>query len=580
MPRLGPGLRWAVPRLAIAAAAVLSIVALAGAAGAQKTPDELFLSPMAAPPGETVKAWGTTSVCPGSPNGPGLVELVWWERDVVGTARAKPGGSFSGSLTVPVTAEEDAHLVQARCVGTSTFFAQSPFEVIPPPTQPSSVPPPVPDGPTPRRATPRPQTATPTAAPQPAPRGTGGSPEVAPVPAGPESAPVGGGSYGGGPAASATNLDASVPTAAAGAAGERAPTDEGRLRRSAFAASVPDVTELTHDLGAVLGSLALAGLLILLVGFPAELFNKTLEENYDEVRGWFPWARRVRSAPSIGRTILRFAAFALIATAVYSLLDPEFGLDVGGLALAVGLLAAIVVTTLVFELPIGAYLRRATGEVVFLRTFPGALVVAVGLLAMSRVADFQPGYVYGIFAGYALIGAGRVSRASDGRSVALASVCLGVVSVAAWLAWTPVNDAAQQDPGVGILILDSVLVAIFVAGLETLAIGLAPVRFLDGHKLASWSRPLWLLVQGVAMFGFVYVLLRPETGGLETSGEAPVVGMLALFTAFGVASALFWAYFRFRSDHDAAPAAPVQDEFPSSWYTPDREAVATTRRSS
>jgi hypothetical protein len=54
-------------------------------------------------------------------------------------------------------------------------------------------------------------------------------------------------------------------------------------------------------------------------------------------------------------------------------------------------------------------------------------------------------------------------------------------------------------------------------------------------------------------FGFVHILLRPDSGYVaSTSSRTTVIG---LFIVFGVLSLGFWAYFRFRPARAPAPAA-------------------------
>lgn len=67
-------------------------------------------------------------------------------------------------------------------------------------------------------------------------------------------------------------------------ADERAAQDHTRPVLSTRVATARD---LPWRPGAVLVSALLALLLVLLMPFPAALFNATLEANYDEVRGWF-----------------------------------------------------------------------------------------------------------------------------------------------------------------------------------------------------------------------------------------------------------------------------------------------------
>jgi hypothetical protein len=74
----------------------------------------------------------------------------------------------------------------------------------------------------------------------------------------------------------------------------------------------------------ILQSLALAAVLIPFLmpfaGFPADIFNKILEENYDEIRGWF---RRLRIVTLRVPPLGQFAGFAVIAALLTALVDVD-----------------------------------------------------------------------------------------------------------------------------------------------------------------------------------------------------------------------------------------------------------------
>ncbi len=133
----------------------------------------------------------------------------------------------------------------------------------------------------------------------------------------------------------------------------------------------------------------------------------------------------------------------------------------------------------------------------------------------------------------------------------MATLVLLGASVAAWFAWVPVANAANEPgAGMGILVLDAVLSAIFVCGLEAAVLGLIPLRFLDGHRLFIWRRVLWAIVFFVGAFAFVHLLLRPGSN-FQGSTNAPVIVVLVLFFAFALFSVAFWGYFRFRKPREA-----------------------------
>jgi uncharacterized membrane protein YidH (DUF202 family) len=84
-------------------------------------------------------------------------------------------------------------------------------------------------------------------------------------------------------------------------------------------------------------------------------------------------------------------------------------------------------------------------------------------------------------------------------------------------------------------------------------IGLIPLRFLPGARLAGWSRTAWAITFGVAVFGLVEVMLRPESASAH-SGSASIATAIVLFVVFGGSSLAFRGYFSLRKrgarEHD------------------------------
>ena len=122
-----------------------------------------------------------------------------------------------------------------------------------------------------------------------------------------------------------------------------------------------------------------------------------------------------------------------------------------------------------------------------------------------------------------------------------------VLSLGAWIAWLPIAEkAARPRAGLAVLVGDALLAGVFVTGLEALAFGLMPMKFLDGHSIKSWSTLAWAALFGLSMLGFVHILLNPNNRYIHTSSTVPLLTVVGLFAGFGLFSVSFWAYFRFR----------------------------------
>jgi hypothetical protein len=324
-------------------------------------------------------------------------------------------------------------------------------------------------------------------------------------------------------------------------------------RRSGLARALngPDeVPVALKDLArSVLATAALMGLVL----FPSQLFNSTLEENYDEVTGWFRrlagHTRRVLPA-GLWDSWAGFGVFAAVTALLYGLLSPTFGVNLGTLDTLAGVGVSTIFVTLLFAVPVRRHMAARYGDRGHIHVLPGTAGIAVACVVISRVAGFQPGYLYGMLAGFAF----ATVPSDDERGRVTARSCGWILgaAVAAWLLRTPLDSLADRGTlGPLGLVADAVLAAVFVAGVESMVFALVPLRFLAGETLLRWNRRRWLLLFGAGTFLFVHVLLNPRSGYLATSDATPLASILALFAVFGGASVAFWAYFRYRP----APAA-------------------------
>ena len=322
---------------------------------------------------------------------------------------------------------------------------------------------------------------------------------------------------------------------------------EATFHRSAMATSLAQPDQVPLDLGRLATSAIVAVAFLLLFAFPFELFNSTVEENYDEIRGWFRLPPRlVGEGSRLGRVVSFFGLTAVTAVTV-GFLSPDFGLNLNSLVLTAGFAIALLVMSLGFSLPADIGVRRRTGEWGRLNFLPGTVVVAIVMVALSRAFHFQPGYMYGALAGLAF--AGALSKADQGKFTAANWVWALILSVGAWFLRMPVSEAAAQpDASVWWIGVEACLVLIFLWGVEGLVVAMLPMRFLDGRKVIDWSRVVWSILMFLGVFAAVHVLMSPTSGYVgHTTGEV-TVGVIVLFLIFGAISVGIWAYFRYRPE--------------------------------
>ncbi|MDQ1697463.1 MAG: hypothetical protein QOJ03_2816 [Frankiaceae bacterium] len=343
------------------------------------------------------------------------------------------------------------------------------------------------------------------------------------------------------------------PSAGPPDTGQPGPSNPGDV--SGFTRHVADASQIATNGRTLLLNAALALLLVIMLLFPAELFNGTLMENYDEVRGWFgPLGRlgtKLESHPLLESRSLRLAGvtlFTAITAGVYGLIDPEFGLDGASLRLFIALAFGLVAMTVLANGAALLFVRWRYGVGGHIRLRPGTLVLALGCVLLSRLIHLQPGYVYGIVAGFQF--SREIDHAQEGRAVAAWAGWLFALSIGAWLLIEPARHLVEHHEGAFLpLVAEEVTAALTVEGLTVLLLALAPIRFLHGERLLRWNKPAWLVAYAVTAYAFFSIDIHPEWAGTEAT--VPLRVWLVLFLGFGAFSGMFWSYFRFRHPRTA-----------------------------
>jgi hypothetical protein len=317
--------------------------------------------------------------------------------------------------------------------------------------------------------------------------------------------------------------------------------DPGRPPPGGFVHSIPAPTQVSSEPLVIAQSLALAGLIVLLMPFPAQLFNSTLETHYATVRRWFRLDKISQAAGRVSGfwdSFVGIVLFVLLSAVIYALLDPSLRLDLGGAATIVGLAIGIVLTSVIASAPSLVDALRNNGKW-RLRGLPATLLVGLACVVISRLTGFLPGYLYGVVLGFVF--ARELTRAEQGRANGLAAALMLVMALLAWLALTLIG----PDPdGFVAVIMATALTTLLVAGLEAVVFGLLPFRFLPGEPLHATNRLLWAALLLIGAFCFFHILINPASGYLSSTARTPLFTIVALFLAFALVSVAFWAYFR------------------------------------
>jgi choice-of-anchor C domain-containing protein len=337
--------------------------------------------------------------------------------------------------------------------------------------------------------------------------------------------------------------------ARSGGAGGGSSTQLGPPPRSTITSSLATPGDAFSSLSHVVFSAVIAALAILLITFPAQLFNHTLQENYDDIVAFWerhvPFVRRLRQgvvSRSDQGTHLAVAGVVILAGAVLGgLLDPNFGFNGPSVTTSISMILSTLWGIAVSTSVATTYRRRRRRDVTWsLRALPAGLPIAILCVLVSRLSDFQPGYLYGVVCSAVFVAA--LAKNEQGHTVALGTLTTITLSLVAWLIWVPVNGAAANSGAPGPLVLiDDFLGALVTGGLIGSTIGMVPLRFLPGGTLAAWHRGAWAFVSFLVTFLFVAILLSPARGGHP--GHAALLTIIVLFVLFGGGSVAFAGYF-------------------------------------
>ncbi|MDQ6804468.1 MAG: hypothetical protein M3065_05780 [Actinomycetota bacterium] len=323
-------------------------------------------------------------------------------------------------------------------------------------------------------------------------------------------------------------------------------------------ASVPTPSQVHFKATMALAAMVIAGFVVLLLAFPAELFNKTYDENEAEIHLVFTRMGLTRHHLSRGAGVL---AYVLVGVGLTVWLALAEGSEGNPLAVAIGLLVALPLVTFAFELPAEFYLRTRSKIPGTLRVLPTALMVGAACAVISRAIHLEPAYLYGVFAGYTAARADAVAEEQEGKSVLVGVAALAVIAGISWFAWGALDGQAHgDDRGWFVILTSTALFWIFVLAAESLVFRLIPLKYLDGHLVRNWRTIAWLVPQLLAAAFFVYVLmLHGTTKHASTFSE--LVRPISLFLGFGLVSFAFWGYFQW----DGRPSAKHDKDVPAAY---------------
>ena len=240
------------------------------------------------------------------------------------------------------------------------------------------------------------------------------------------------------------------------------------------------------------------------------------------------------------------SGFRRLSALLYAFLDPTFGFSLTSLAEMLGLAIGLLVVLVAYGAPLIFFSRRHRIGM-DIRALPATLLIAAMCVLVSRLTNFQPGYLYGLIVGFFF--ARHVTSDVEGKAEASAAGTSLVAAFVAWVVLAFLRGNGSTDAFTNAL-LQAATATVVVAGLENAVFAMLPLRFMPGGAVFTWNRKVWAVLIGLGIFGFAHVLLNPSSGAgyLADTSRTSFLTMVVLLAAFGLASVLFWAWFRFRPD--------------------------------
>ncbi|HLI57212.1 MAG TPA: FGLLP motif-containing membrane protein [Actinomycetota bacterium] len=316
------------------------------------------------------------------------------------------------------------------------------------------------------------------------------------------------------------------------------------IHRSAFDTSLNNPAHIDLTAKSFALSAAIAGLILALVAFPSQIFNATLQEHYEEVRGWFHLKRPLAEVVKDVNQRVLFPIFLLVGGLLFALITPDFGFNRSTLALVLGLAIAVAVVTVGFAVPTFIYFLNKYKDRGQILVMPGSVIVALACVGVSRLLHFEPGYLYGLLAIFVFHH--ETDEKTDGKLAAASALVVIALAIIAWVARVPLTGLDEKNPSFIALVLEAALGGAFVIGVESVLVGLLPMRFLDGSRIKGWNTWVWLGLFLLGIFVAVQILIQPGTGYVGHTSVAGRYTVLSLYLAFCAISGGFWAYFRYR----------------------------------
>ena len=346
--------------------------------------------------------------------------------------------------------------------------------------------------------------------------------------------------------------------------------------------AVPTPLQVSTDANVLAGNLGLAVAMTILLALGASLFADTAAER--KSRGNPVLAAMGSAAGKVGGTLgslftpttwpapplvrrlataIELAVFLALTALVASLLDSRFAsTSMRGVGIFVAMFISLAVSTLAFASAQSATARTFGVTGVF-QIRPGYLLVAAACVVISRLIGFVPGFLFGLPAGFAVLGTLEGAKRRDGMLALVALIAPLAAGLVAWILAIPADLALRGLAASltntalfnGLMTIVGALQAgfllVFFVALWQTFFELFPIAGLNGWTLFTRGRIVWFLAFLGTAFLTTHILINPNATILEAPKNSMlllIVVTLAIYSAVAVGTWLLFNAGRLRGE--------------------------------
>ncbi|OGJ55183.1 hypothetical protein A3D11_03880 [Candidatus Peribacteria bacterium RIFCSPHIGHO2_02_FULL_49_16] len=284
-------------------------------------------------------------------------------------------------------------------------------------------------------------------------------------------------------------------------------------------------------------NMLLAFLLFLVIGVSSVTFNNIVEGYGDHINAFFhrlPILRWFRESGQQGTGLFRGVILLLtiiVYAAIAAHITPQFILwSVQSWGILLVTFIAIALGTYTKDLWRYAVALSWKCEGLFKPNIFG-LVLAVGCIALSRMLEISPGFIFGIPIGLFIYG--QKFEEQEGKLEFWGLILMFTTALISW-ALIPV----VQSYGV----LHDLSMILYVILIEGVFLEAMPLKYLPGKAIMDWKKPLWILLMVMILFVLLHTIFNP--GSVVSSIQhAKLQGAAVLFLgAYVGMSAILWLW--------------------------------------